>query len=233
MLRKTGMWSLERFSILQRIKLTVYSSLSVIAYGIVLYNFKIAIKTNDTGSLNWMISVILPLTNYYSKPIALYTRKACLGSILQDLQSDAFNIRNEKLNEHIQHVYKISNLLYSFFLFACITFLAMFSVMPVIADNAIMIIPILFDIGKYNKYYRICHMFYSFFSGCISTACDSLYMTLIYIAAVQINILEERLSNVYEDAMKTFKRFRGSKSMEVISGSILRECIILHNAINK
>lgn len=232
-LKKTGMWSLERCTILKMIKLTIYSIFSIFAYGIVIYNIKIAIKTNNTDSLNWMISVLLPLTNYYSKGIALFTRKSYLRSILDDLQSDAFNMQNKELNRHIESVHKISKMLYRYFSIAMMAFLAMFSVLPAIVDIGIMMIPASFNIGKYDKPYRIWHMFYTCFIAYNSAAYDTLYMTLIYFGAAQINILEERLKNLYEDTIKISSGFQYSKTQECVSRKILRECIVLHNLINR
>ncbi|KAK9718502.1 7tm Odorant receptor [Popillia japonica] len=124
-------------------------------------------------------------------------------------------------------------MLYRYFSIAMMAFLAMFSVLPAIVDIGIMMIPASFNIGKYDKPYRIWHMFYTCFIAYNSAAYDTLYMTLIYFGAAQINILEERLKNLYEDTIKISSGFQYSKTQECVSRKILRECIVLHNLINR
>lgn len=235
LLRKVGLWPMEKISVFTAILYILNIIFHTVALGIVIHNIIHAIQIRNINLLNWMTCVILPLVLYYSKPLTLFINKSFLKSILNDLEGDMFNRHSEKLNRHIRLIYKISNLIIRYFVFVFTTFISIFGVLPIVT-NIRPIIPASFPTGRYAIVYNIAHLFgVSFMSG-VSTALDVLFMSCMALCGAQLDILEERLTNVLEDGTKLFQhkatRQECANVNELVE-HILKECIILHEAINR
>lgn len=235
LLVKGGLWPMENTTPFIAIKYVLNFLFDVIILAIVLHNIYNAVTTHNINLLNWMTCVLLPLVNYFTKAVTLFTNKSYLNSILDDLKGDTFNQHSDKLNRHIQKIYRISNMIIRYFAIVLTTFISIFAVLPIIT-NIRPIIPASFDTGRYDIIYNIGHLIASVFMASISTAFDVFNMSLMALCAAQINILGERLTNILEDAQEMFAKFgkiRGFTSVGAATEFILRESVILHEAINQ
>ncbi|KAK9718562.1 hypothetical protein QE152_g23152 [Popillia japonica] len=94
-----------------------------------------------------------------------------------------------------------------------------------------LMIPAPFNTGNYDVIYKIAHLLATSYVGLTSASIDVFYMALIAVCRAQLNILQERLMNVTEDAQAIC--MNNPESYEAIIENILKECIILHEAINR
>ncbi|KAK9730329.1 hypothetical protein QE152_g15295 [Popillia japonica] len=90
-----------------------------------------------------------------------------------------------------------------------------------------MMVPASFDTGRLDIVYKTAHLFTAVYLGFNSTALDIMYIVLMALCAAQLNILKERLSSILKN-----NRVDAKDMDEVIDG-MLRNCVILHEAINR
>ncbi|GJQ66184.1 hypothetical protein Trydic_g4244 [Trypoxylus dichotomus] len=57
-------------------------------------------------------------------------------------------------------------------------------------------------------------------------------MSLITLCTAQLNILEEKLIHIFEDA-KTIHESDNNRTVDIVVEEILKECIILHETISR
>lgn len=235
LLEKSGLWPMECVTTYTIFKYFLNFFFDAIVLAIVLHNIVNAIDTQNINLLNWMTCVLLPLLNYYAKAVTLFVNRHQLRSILNDLACDTFNKHSEKLNRHVQSIYKISNLMIRYFAFVLTTFISIFGVLPILT-NIRPIIPASFDAGKFTILYNIAHLFAVVFMGSISTAFDVLYMSFMALCSAQLDILKERLNNILEDAKEFFEDVVYKKqfyNIQNLTQHMLRDCVILHETINR
>ncbi|GJQ66183.1 hypothetical protein Trydic_g4243 [Trypoxylus dichotomus] len=177
-----------------------------------------------------MVCILIPEINLTVKGLILLKNKKCFVSILEDLNSDTFNIRNKKLNKHIQLVHKVSRLILRYFTLIMSTFLLIASVLPLMT-NMKMLIPNPIESGRFEFIYRITHLLFTTYMAINSASLDVLYASLIGLCVAQLNILDARLENLFKGANER-QLTKNFNDKHTIIGKRLRECIILHETIN-
>lgn len=169
------------------------------------------------------------MVNYSAKSWTLLSNKQCFFSILMDLESGIFNKHSEKLNEHIKFIYRVSRIIYRYFVLALFAYLLVGSFLPIII-NIGLIIPSPFEDGPFDIYYRMYHFFATAYMAFNTVGFDVLYLTLISLCVAQLDILKERLSNVFQEVKLSYDEDGvGKKTPQ----QILKECVMLHQLINE
>lgn len=235
LLKVSGLWPLVIVTKLIGLQYLCNFIFDVLILYIVLHNIVNAVLAKNINLLNWMTCVLMPLINYYAKAITLFVNKRCLISILDDITGDMFNHHSQKLNKHIQFIFRISNIMIRYFAVVLTSFISIFGVLPIVT-NIRPIIPAPFDLGKYAVLYNIGHLFAVIFMGAISTAFDVFFMSLMALCGAQLDILEERLMNIWVDANEAFENpllKQQSATVHDVVQRTLKECIILHETINR
>lgn len=234
-LKTAGLWPLgtiTKFVALKYLGNVIYD---IVFLYIVLHNIVNAVVSKNINLLNWMTCVFMPLINYYAKNITLFANKRYLISILDDINGDAFNRHSDKLNRHIQSILRISNIIIRYFAFVLTSFISAFGLLPFVT-NTRPLIPAPFDVGKYENLYNIAHLFACIFIGTASTGLDVFFMSLMTLCAAQLDILEEMLRDIWDDANETFRNPLLKKRFDTIHDVVqqtLTECVILHETINR
>lgn len=230
-LKITGLWPLRKLNAIVLSKLVFNIVFDVVTLIIVLQNIVVARNTKNLRLLNWMICILLPLTNFFAKTVPLWFNRESLQSILNDLNSYDFNSHSDKLNKHIQKIDKISKLIWRYFGLAMTAFVSAFSILPFIIKIQPMI-PAPFKTGNYDVVYKSAHLFATSYLSINSASVDVFYMSLISLCGAQINILEHKLINVLDDAKTSSVNCDGNLIGTTVE-DILKECIVLHETINK
>lgn len=234
MLKTMSIWPEKTWTKLYILQLISIALGHIGVYIIFTHNILVGIRTGDSGLLSWTICLLLPISNYCSKGISIIVNKKCLYSMIDDLGSEAFNINNDKLNTHLQLVDKVTLILLRYFLVSVGGFLFIFTVLPFMA-NTIMMLPVSFDIGDFTMLYKIIHFFVCGYIGFGSCSFDVFLMSLLALCAGELNILQEKLTNLTAYA-EEFNEISGNlENLENNSRTYndVKECVILHEKINK
>lgn len=193
---------------------------------VLILNIIKGIKLNKPMFINRMIWIVIPLINFLAKLIALHKNKKYYLFVIQNLKSDSFNTQDKQLNQHILLIEKISGLMWKYFGLTIGVMYLVSCVLPVVVDiEPLMPCPV--NIGKYDTFYRILHLTFTFYYAINSPGCDLLLMSLLGICIAQLSILKERLIGLRGSDTETVN------AMSVHVEKTLRECIALHKVINE
>lgn len=195
----------------------------------VILNIRYGIAVNDMALVNWMICIKIPILYYTAKMLTLLINRRYLLSILRDLNSEVFNGHTEELNRHVQKIRDISNLTLKYFALAVGIFLVVTCILPFVINIRI-IMPAPFYTGGYDVFYKIPHLIAFTYFGLNAVSFDIFYMTLIGLAISQLNILQERLINVKENAVNIAAN-NNQENLTTITTRLLKECFIQHQMI--
>ncbi|GJQ66210.1 hypothetical protein Trydic_g4268 [Trypoxylus dichotomus] len=116
-----------------------------------------------------------------------------------------------------------------YFIVSLTAYILIGSFLPLLVDISLSI-PAPFDTGKYDIIYKVAHFFATGYLAFNTLGLDMLFLTLLSICVAQLNILQERLSKVLEDARKECK---SNTKLTLEVHSILRDIVILHETINR
>lgn len=223
-LTKSGLWPVKTLSIVTTLKITFNIIIDAAVYILIVHNIINAVNSNNTKLLNWMTCIVIPITGYIAKSATLLLNKSCFFSIVDDLKSATFNLHSEQSNKHIKFINKISIMMMRYFATAQIVFALIFNILPFVM-NIQMMLPPSFNTGRFDVAYKIVHLFAAIYLGFNSTALDILCMVLMALCAAQLNILEERLTNILLDKLQ-------NNNAHLKLDNVLRDCVILHQMIN-
>lgn len=236
-LGKEGLLPTDKFTLLHMLKITFHALFFSLMTGINIANIVSAIKTGSDMELNRATCIIIPLTQTLIKGVTILINKKHFYLVLKDLRSDIFNSHSMNLNVHIELVYKVSDLLRKYYSLAIGAFIFVAAILPFIT-NIRMMMPPPFEMGKYVFFYKFLHFLMTIYLAVNSISLDVMYMSLMALCIAQLNILEERLMNVFEES-----RSKGSEHLPaedsfnsefiVVEQTILKQCIALHEKINK
>lgn len=190
-----------------------------------------AVKTNNRIVLNRLICVFLSAITVFAKEFALLRNRKTFMSLMDDLNSDNFNRHSEQQNRHIQFIYRISQLTLRYYILVASAFLLVSCCLPFILDVE-MLIPPPFEVKKFEFLYKLGQVVLIVYLEVNSVSCDVLYMSIMGLCIAQLNILEERLTNIFEDSIE----INGTKLVDEMSldaEKLLNECVILHEMLNK
>lgn len=243
LLRKEGLLPNNKFKLKQILQIIVHALFFTLIMSINITNIVKAIKTNNGMELNRVTCITIPIAQLLLKGLALLMNKKYFFLILDDLKSDTFNSHSVKLNVYIEFVYKLSDLLRKYYILAISLFVLVAAILPFISNMRLMM-PAPFYMGKYIFFYKIIHLLMTIYLATNSISLDVMYMSLMALCIAQLNILEEKLINIFEESRKAFQsRDIKDTVMEEETGSnikfaiaeqnILKECIIHHEKINK
>lgn len=230
LLKTFGLWPVHKLTKIIVLKLILYFLIDMFVTSMAIHNIINAIRSKNIPLFNWMTCILPVFLNWNMKIITLFKNRNVLFSILDDLRSTTFNVHSQELNKHIQRIDRISKLLAKYFEAAVVVFILIFCLMPFVTDIKLALPPS-FNLGKYDVLYKMGHLFVTIYLGTSSVAYDILYMSFMTLCVAQLNILQDRLTNIYEDA-KDRHRNDVLKPVESLLGEILQECVILHETIN-
>lgn len=230
-LTKNGLYPIKIITKSVILKLIINFILHISTYGIVIHNVFIALRTRNTTLLNWVTCVLLPMTNYYAKIATLIFRRTIFFSILDDLKSKEFNPRNKKLNENIQRVNTISKMLIRYFALSIGSCVIIFSFLPIVM-NSLMMIPASFNTGRYDLLYKILHCIFTSYMSYTCFGVDILYMTLLGLCSAELDILHEKLLNTLNDSRNICNEYEAA-NIVIVEHIVLKECVFMHNKINR
>lgn len=228
-LLKTGLWPTSKRTKYAIPKLIFNFIFHSTILTMIVCNIVDAKRRNDNTKLNWMMCVLCPVLTYIAKVTTISTNKIGFYSILDDLKSRTFNAHNGKLNEHIRQIDKISKLLLGYLTTTVLAFSAAGSILPIILQTEVMIFPAPMNLGKYSILYKIIHLFMTTYVSFNTVGLDVLYMSLLGLCRAQLDILEDRLSYILEDVTNN----RNDIEINVMMRYVVRECSILHDAVNE
>lgn len=224
----SGLWPVLNVTFAGIVKLLFNFMFDLSIFAIVISNIIRAIRAQDMKLLNKSTCILVPMTNYTAKTLTLFWNRESFYSILAITESELFNKHSEKLNKHIQFIYRISKILVRYFVFAMAAYISVGSFLPIIT-NIGLIIPSPFQGRKLDVSYRIYHFFATMYLAFNTVGFDILYLTCMSLCGAQLDILKERLENVsqvtYSYEMNTNAKWRAQY--------ILKECAILHEMINQ
>lgn len=204
-------------------KLIFHLIANALVVGVLITNILNGIRAGNATFINQMTCVLIPVVNLDAKSFTIFKNKNCFVSIMEDLKSDIFNTHSDKLNVHIQLVNKVSRLMSRYFMITMGVFVIFSCILPMMT-NIRLLIPSPIDLGQLHILYEIMHFCCTTYLGINSTCFDVLYVSILGICIAQLNILETRLSNIYEESNKA--------DINELD-TILSECIKLHDLINK
>lgn len=236
-LEKEGLLPRNKFKLTQIVKIIFH----IISFSLILsINIIVIVQAIQKGSAMEFIRatyIIIPITQLIFKGATILINKQCFALLLDDLRSDIFNSHSIKLNAHIEFVYKVSDLLQKYYTLAIGLFIFVTAILPFIF-NIRMMMPPPFDMGRYIFFYKIIHFLMTIYMAIHSISYDVMYMSFMALCIAQLSILQERLMNIFEES--------GTKSAEDLSVEnnfsrkfifveqrILKQCIVLHDKINK
>lgn len=233
-LSKEGLLFSEKITKFGILKVAVNFSLAAVLNALAILNIISGIKANNMELVNWMVCVLIPALLCATKAVTFVINRKCFLSILQDLSSLSFNAHNYRLNRHIHLIDRVSTLLLKYFIIADIVIIIAFCILP-FAINMRMVVPPPFHTGRFDVLYKLFHLILCSYVGGNMASFDTLYMTLMGLGVAQLNILKERLTDVFEDVNNLAKVTGESILSEINAGAlhILKECIILHKIIIK
>lgn len=185
----------------------------------------------DTIVLNQIICTLVSAFTVIAKIFTIVENKHWFASIIADLKSDAFNNHNEKQNEHVKFVDKITNLILKYYVVVGVMFVLFTCVLPFIW-NVRMVVPPVFEMGRLKVFYKVIHFILIAYMVSNSVMLDVSYMSLMGLCIAQLSILEEKLIYVLEEARNRNK----SNHKEIVYYHvevILKECVILHDMLNE
>lgn len=230
-LRISGLWPAKELNLVVILKFLFNILIDLATVSVVFHNIEIAVRTKNIRLLNWMTCILLPLTNFYIKTIPLWIHRNYFLSTIYELNSPAFNSHSDEHNKYIQTIEKLSKLILRYFAMAMTIFVSIFSILPFFTNMPVMI-PASFNTGEYDVIYKLAHLFATAYFSINSASIDALYLSLIALCTAQLQILERKLINVLEDAEAISENFHG-KNLNTAAEDILKECIVLHDTINR
>lgn len=207
------------------LKTTLHCLLYFLVLSLLILNILKGIRLNKPMFVNRMIAFILPGLNLLAKFLGIRKNGKHYLLLVENLKSDIFNIRNKKLNKHIQVVERISGLVLRYFAMIVGVLILVAAVLPILI-NTEPLIPCPVDIGKYAILYNIFHLPFILYFAINSLCYDILLMSLLGICIAQLKILEERLGN-----LKDFISIDVNKTLKELEYASLGECITLHKMI--
>lgn len=237
-LGKEGLLPSNNFKLTQILKITFHVIFFSLATAINVANIVNAIENGSDMELNRATCVLIPLTQLIFKGVTILINKEYFFLLLDDLKSDAFNSHSIKLNVHIEFVYKVSDLLQKYYTVAIGSFIFVVAILPFVSNMRLMM-PAPFDMGKYMFFYKIIHFFMTVYLATNSISLDVMYMSLIALGIAQLNILHEKLVNVFKDSRTLSENKYVGEDLEesdskfaVTEQEILKQCIVHHEKIN-
>lgn len=232
-LEKSGAWPSKTLTLSGILKLLINLTVNITVFILIIMNAINALESNNMMLLNWMICILIPLVTFCGKLITLVKNKKCFFSIINCMESDIFNSHDEKLNQYVRKIHNILKLLSKYFIVAVTILVSMFCILPFV-KNSMEILPAPFDTGNYDILYKIAHLLVFLYYSFVSISLDTLNLTLLALGGAELDILKEKLLNVIEDA-KAYccSDIKQRTSTENVIENILRDCVILHELINK
>ncbi|GJQ66199.1 hypothetical protein Trydic_g4258 [Trypoxylus dichotomus] len=174
--------------------------------------------------------VFIPTLIFVAKISTLFINKENYLWLLETLRGDVFNTHSESLNEHVQLVKQVGKVLLTYLAITMTVFLSIVSLLPLFI-NMDLLIPLPYRFDKFESYYKLCHLFITGYL-CINSAClDLLFLSMLGLCMAELNILEERLSNILPDTLGKYES--ETFNLEFLVEEYLVECIVLHDTINK
>ncbi|KAK9708266.1 hypothetical protein QE152_g27316 [Popillia japonica] len=144
-----------------------------------------------------------------------------LINVLEDAEAISENFHGKNLNTAAEDILKECIVLHD----------TINSILPFFTNMPVMI-PASFNTGEYDVIYKLAHLFATAYFSINSASIDALYLSLIALCTAQLQILERKLINVLEDAEAISENFHG-KNLNTAAEDILKECIVLHDTINR
>lgn len=229
-LKKIGLWPVNRLTKSIVLKLILHLLIAIFVATMIIQNIINAIHTKDFPLFNWMTCLLPPFLNWHIKVTTLFKKRNIFFSILDDLRSTTFNIHSKELNKYIQRIDRISKMLVKYFEAFIGVYVVICCLLPFVTDIKVGL-PASFNLGKYDIVYKVGHVFFTIYVGGSSVAYDALYMSLMALCVAQLNILQARLTDLVDDG-KNHHLNEALDFPEDLSEDILRECLLLHKAIN-
>lgn len=186
------------------------------------------IRTKNIELINHMICfVLIPVIIVVVKMSSFTVNKNSFLSLLDVLESDAFNVHNHNLNRHIQLIDRIAKFVLVYILTAmCVTEFA-FGIFPLFTKMKLAI-PAPFALGRYTVFYSMFHTFITVYLIISSTFTNLFYLTLMGISVAQLKILHENLLGIFDKGERTTDIYIIYNRVD----KLLRKCIVLHKTIN-
>lgn len=226
-LSKFGFWIKYNGTAWEKYRFVVCVSFNIALITVVCLNIVNSIKTGEIRLLNRMTCMLVEGFTYIAKLITLIINERCFELILMDLDSEAFNTHNRKLNEHIQYIHKISKLLFGYFIITVLTYLIIGTFLPIVINISPMV-PAPFHTGTYDIVYKLILFILCSYMAFNSIGLDTLYLTLLSLCIAQLNILNGKLLEGVDDVSVKVK---SKEEMILKSHAALREIVKLHEGI--
>lgn len=229
-LLKAGLFPVDNCKSFTFFKLLCNFIFYSIIFSILLIDLINSIRTRNSAIFNMISCTIIPVANLGAKLLAIWWNKKSFFSLMKYLESPEFNAHNEVQNRYIQVVHHFAKVLLKILIAIVAGYVVVTGVSPFITDTAMMIPPPN-DMGKYNLFYKIIHIFMQFYLGSTSICHDLLFMTLFGLCIAQLNILQHKLLNVYEEALELSVEV--GLSSRFTEKQLLKDCVILHETIHQ
>lgn len=226
-LSKLGLWINSDSTAWERYKFVIGLCFNIALISLVCQNIINSINLKEIKLLNRMTCMLIEGLTYLAKLSTIILNKKCFESILADLDSEEFNTHNQTLNEHIQFIYKISKLLFGYFIITILTYLVFGTFLPMVVNVSPMV-PAPFDTGKYDIVYRFILIILCNYMAFSSIGLDTLYLTLLSLCVAQLNILDGQLLEAVNDVAVKVK---SKEVMRQKCHAALRETVRLHEGI--
>lgn len=230
-LLRQGLLPSENTQKLKKIKLVIHLLVTMFITGAAFINISNGIKSGDALLVNKMVFFLIPELNLLAKSFAIFNNRTLFLLLLKDLQSDAFNHHSANLNQHVQYVDKVNKLIMRYFAISMAVFITFTSALPIVT-NLGLLVPYPFEMKKFEVAYGFIHLFMIAYLAVNSASYDVLLMSLIGICIAEWNILATRLINVYDDSVESFLTEDINNTNERVQ-KILKECIVLHETLNR
>lgn len=198
---------------------------------LIVFSMVEAIKVHNSMVLNQQACVFMSAVTVLAKVFAIVRNKSCFVSVIDDLKSHTFNAHDEQQNEHIQFVDRITKLILRYYVVVGVTFLLFSCLLPFILDVK-MVIPPPFEVGKFEILYKFVHFTVISYMVLNSVTFDVLYMSIMGLCIAQLIILRERLISVAQGDNNT-KAVKKYKDTYRDAEQVLKECVLLHEMLNK
>lgn len=226
-LSKLGLWINSDSTVWGKYKFVIGLSFNIALIILVCQNIINSMNIREIKLLNRMTCMLVEGLTYLAKLSTIILNKKWFESILIDLDSEAFNTHNHKLNEHIQYIHKTSKLLFGYFIITILTYLVFGTFLPIVVNISPMV-PAPFNTGKYDIIYRFVLIILCNCMAFSSIGLDTLYLTLLSLCMAQLNILDGKLVEAVDDvAMKA----KSKEEMALKCHTDLREIVRLHEGI--
>ncbi|KAK9709301.1 7tm Odorant receptor [Popillia japonica] len=229
-LLKEGLFPTSNSNNLSLLKLLVNFIFYSIIFSILVADLIKTIKARNTVMFNTMTCVVIPVANLAAKIMAIWWNKESFLSLVNDLDSIAFNNHSQTQNQYIQIVNKLAKIFLKILVGVVAIYIVVTGILPFLIDTTMMIPPPV-DMGQFTLFYKIIHIIMVLYLGSASICHDLLFMTLLGLCIAQQNILEQKLLNIHEEAVKISTETGFSNRFT--EKQILKQCVVLHETINR